>query len=363
MRTLFGVGVLGACSVLLASCTEAVSPKIDVVEVSRNATDAVEITWKTDRDRAPIDVYGAARADAPEGERVLISNDNVTGTLVVAAEAKRRFYFVANQNQSGVWAAERVLPLQGGRNFRDLGGYKTVDGKSVKWGKLYRSGTMVGLTDADYTYLSSLGIQQICDFRSTSERKAEPTTWKAGSAVVYTARDYEDATSGELGAVLAKPNATGADVAAAMTNLYHGMTERFADQYADMFDRLVKGQAPLAFNCSAGKDRTGIAAALVLTALGVPRETGLADYALSDKIVNYEEAFTGKDAKPIDGPYAFIARLPAEVRAPLLKSDPAYLSAALAKIEAQYGSINAYLEKRLGVDANEVQTLRSLYLS
>lgn len=356
------LGLVGVCVALLANCVEPTTTQIDAVEVRRGSADTIQITWKTDRERAPIDVFSAASADAPVAERVLISDDNVTGNLVVPAKAKRQFYFVADQTQSGVWAAERVLPLQGGRNFRDLGGYETADGKSVKWGKLYRSGTMVALTDADYTYLSSLGIQQICDFRSTSERRAEPTTWKAGSTIVYTARDYEDATSGELGAVLSKPNATGADVTAAMTDLYDGMTERFADHYADMFDRLVKGQTPLAFNCSAGKDRTGIAAALILTALGVPRETVLADYALSDKIVNYEEAFAGKDAKPIDGPYAFIARLPADVRAPLLKSDPAYLSAALATIEAKYGSVNQYLEKRLGVDAKDIETMRALYL-
>jgi protein-tyrosine phosphatase len=125
----------------------------------------------------------------------------------------------------------------------------------------------------------------------------------------------------------------------------------------------LAGKAPLAFNCSAGKDRTGIAAALVLSALGVPRDAILADYALSDDIVNYEAAYTGPEAqRSAEGPYGFLTRLPAAVRAPLLASDPAYLNAAFAEMERRHGSVEGYLEAALGVDAADIATLRSLYL-
>ena len=79
------------------------------------------------------------------------------------------------------------MPLQGGRNFRDLGGYPTVDGRRVKWGRLFRSGTMAFLTDSDYDFLSNLGIAAVCDLRSTGEREAEPTQWRTDPPAEYVA--------------------------------------------------------------------------------------------------------------------------------------------------------------------------------
>ena len=161
-----------------------------------------------------------------------------------------------------------------------------------------------------------------------------------------------------------RPDLNGQIVRDAMVALYGNMTDRFTPHFKDMFARLVEGKAPLAFNCSAGKDRTGIAAALVLLALGVPRETVLEDYALSDTVVDYEAAYktAPPNLKPQEGPYAFLAQLPKDVRAPLLKSDPAYLSAALQKIETEFGSIEAYLDQKLGVSQADLEKLRSLYL-
>ena len=84
----------------------------------------------------------------------------------------------------------RLLPLEGGRNFRDLGGYETVDGKTVKWGRLYRSGVLTHLTGDDYDYLREREISTIVDFRSTGERAGEPTNWQAGSVMELT-WDYD----------------------------------------------------------------------------------------------------------------------------------------------------------------------------
>ena len=86
-------------------------------------------------------------------------------------------------------AANRVLPLEGGRNFRDLGGYETEDGRRVRWCRLFRSGAMARLTPSDYSYLSTLGIRVVCDFRSRAERADEPTRWLADPAPRFLAWD------------------------------------------------------------------------------------------------------------------------------------------------------------------------------
>jgi protein-tyrosine phosphatase len=328
------------------------------VAVTRDADGGLTVRWSA---AGPVDVYVAPAPDL--AGRTLISDDNADGLAQVSRQPARVYlHLVAEGATQGVWAAERVLPLEGGRNFRDLGGYPAAEGRSVRWGMLYRSGVMADLTPTDYQYLDGLGIKTVCDFRSTEERANEPTQW-AARAIDYRFRDYDDASSSVLRAALTAPDLTAAKVSVTMATLYGGMLDRFSGHYADMFEQLLAGKAPLAFNCSAGKDRTGIAAALVLSALGVPRDAILADYALSDDIVNYEAAYTGPDAqRSAEGPYGFLTRLPAAVRAPLLASDPAYLNAAFAEMERRHGSVEGYLEAALGVDAADIATLRSLYL-
>src|SRR5277367_5117220 len=71
----------------------------------------------------------------------------------------------------------RMIPLQGGRNFRDLGGYTTVDGRRIRWGRVFRSGAISYLTDRDHEYLKPLGIRTVCDLRSPRERQREPIRW------------------------------------------------------------------------------------------------------------------------------------------------------------------------------------------
>src|SRR5262249_19543715 len=139
---------------------------------------------------------------------------------------------------------------------------------------------------ADMDYLRGLGIAVICDLRSRSERAGEPNPFlKAGKpAVVATDYDIEALQDRLIKAdSLEAHNATLAD---GYVDLAVG---RLREHYTDMFARLVRGEAPLAFNCSGGKDRTGMAAALVLSVLGVPRATVIADYALTGVYLPPEE--------------------------------------------------------------------------
>jgi len=107
-----------------------------------------------------------------------------------------------------------------------------------------------------------------------------------------------------------------------MTKMYGRIAYERAEKYATMFRQLAAGKTPLLFHCSGGQDRAGIGAALLLTALGVPREVVVRDYAMSEKVVDYEKAFSDEleKAKKEGGPMAALAKLPKEVRAPLFLS-------------------------------------------
>lgn len=249
-------------------------------------------------------------------------------------------------------AHTRVLPLQGGRNFRDLGGYRTVDGRMVKWGLLYRSGEMHDLTPADYSYLQRRGIRTVCDFRDTAERTREPTLWPAGQRPKVLSDDYTlDVSAMKLPGDPA--SWTREQVVTAMTATYPQLLDQFKGQYARMFAELLAGDVPLAFHCTAGKDRTGVAAALLLTALGVPRAAIIEDYLLSNQHMAPMPAH----------PTGFWARLSPEAARAFAGVDRRYIDAVFAVTDRHPGGTMGYLKDKLGLGAPEIAKLRTLYLT
>jgi len=252
-----------------------------------------------------------------------------------------------------------VLPLEGAYNFRDLGGYPTGDGRRVRWRRLFRSGTLSRLTPADQRVLAELQVRTICDLRSSRERLQEPSNWMPDRSRRLS-WDYElegDAVMGAFRVGAPTPER----VREAITEFYLSAPERFADRLGSILRLMATDAAPLIVHCTAGKDRTGFVAAILLRALGVAESEVLCDYALTDRVVDYEELYrTGVFQQT--GAWAFLSQLPSEVRAPLLASEPAYLQAMLRRLDERYGSFARYLHERLGVDAAMLGTLRDLYL-
>lgn len=370
------ISLLALAAGLLAACgSETGAPEaprepaaIQSAEVTYDmATGTYDLSWELARDGAPVDILVA---DTPEAARGRVIADDIPAARFTWAPEdgtrERRYFFLHPQGGEPVTVATRLLPLEGGRNFRDLGGYETADGRTVKWGQVYRSGTMNTLTDADYDYLSDLGIKTICDFREADERKSEPTDWRAGEIEYLTfapPADQEDPADNPMFAALLNPESTPDDVAAAIAAGYHEIAEGEVEGYTAMFDELAAGRVPLAFNCSAGKDRAGTAAALVLTALGVPRETVVADYSLSDDFVDYMAEFMGPEARAAaeagDSPYAFLFQLPPEKVAPLMASHPMYIEASLDQLAADHGSVLAFIQNELDVTDEELAAMRA----
>ena len=255
--------------------------------------------------------------------------------------------------------ARRMPPLEGGRNFRDLGGYPTGDGQLVRWGHIFRSGALTYLTATGRLQLAALGIQTICDLRATSERNRE-----SGSGQATNLRslhwDY-DFESVSLREILRRADARTADgMRASMLDLYRRLPSLFVAPYAALFDQLAQGALPLVFHCAAGKDRTGLAAGLILTGLGVSREVVLEDYALTNTAIDLEATlFQQRNASiGVGDGHVHLATVAPQVRAPLLQAHPEYLQAAFAQIELDYGSVNGYLAGPLGVKDEMLRAIR-----
>jgi protein-tyrosine phosphatase len=246
----------------------------------------------------------------------------------------------------------RILPLNKGHNFRDMGGYAAASGRHTRWRTLYRSGYMSHVDDEDGALLRSLGIATICDFRANGERERRPTRWHENHPTELWSRDY-DFSAGALDQVIERADLTASEMQASMINLYRELPFEQAPSYAATFARIAEGKVPLVFNCSAGKDRTGLAAALLLTLIGVREETVLADYLLTNETIDGLIAYMRHEPR-----YSEMMRDRPEAAQPLLRAEAKYLETAFAAITAQTGSVENYFRTVLGLGADAQAEIR-----
>jgi protein-tyrosine phosphatase len=241
---------------------------------------------------------------------------------------------------------QRVWPLQGATNFRDLGGYAGRDGRFVRWRRLFRSDHLGGLTEADKALLARLGLAKAIDFRGQAERAAVgydlPGVTQHSLAIEPTVvqRMQDLVSSGQA--------LTARRAAELMTELYRALVNDQAHRFAELFDHLLQADAPVVFHCTAGKDRTGFAAALILLALGVPRDVVQQDYLITNRVFQQPPAAQGA--------------LSAEVLTVLWRVQPGFLDAALHAVDTDHGGVERYLSRRLGLDDAARQLLAQRYL-
>ncbi len=260
---------------------------------------------------------------------------------------------------------ERLLPLQGGSNFRDLGGYQTADNKTVKRGLLFRSGAMSSLTSRDEAYLARFDFDTVMDLRSTDERDLYPDYWAKNAKLNYEFVDYSMMDMMKGTAAAKDPRQF------RMDDMYRGMPLHLKPQLEIYFDNLVKGNAPIVVHCSAGQDRTGIASALLLSVLGVPREQIYKDYLLSMEYRRPLIEMGDVDLAVAAKTNAFAAMmLQYKGKTDMSKGNPLvmpdntpFLQYAFEEIDSKYGSVENYLDKEIGVSARDIKRLKKLYLN
>jgi len=254
----------------------------------------------------------------------------------------------------------RTLPLQGGCNFRDLGGYRTRDGRQLVWGKVFRTGVLSYLTNDDHIRLDALRMNSICDLRRADERAREPTRWPGNVQLLHW--DDGDAPPTIRSLATRHPN-TPAGMHAAMNDLYRALPAWMAPRIRGMFDRLAKNDVPMVVHCAAGKDRTGVAIALLLEALDVPRATIFEDYLLTNA-TDFEKFIVAQHDSQLGlaiNAHPLLA-LPEGVRRVLFAADAAYLTSAFDQVDRDHGSVASYLAYA-GIDAAQLARIREILLT
>lgn len=254
-----------------------------------------------------------------------------------------RYYFllVAQSGQSIL--SDKLLPMAGGFNFRDMGGIRTQDGKYVKWGKVFRTDDLHNLTDADLQYLAGIPIVTVVDFRAESEIAEAPdklpSSVKNDMQLCINPGSLNSTTLDKLEAHLAELG--GPEEMMKDLNRSLSKDSLYRDQYRKYFAALQNDdEVPLMFHCSAGKDRTGMGAALFLASLGVSNKVIFEDYLqsnvyLADKYADVSAKYPGLE--------------------PLFSVKKEYLQAGFTQIEEDYGSIENFLRDELHVDLEKMK--------
>lgn len=253
---------------------------------------------------------------------------------------------------------ERVLSFQGGCNFRDIGGYRTQHGSSTRWGKVYRAGVLTYFTEEDHAPLTNLQVRAICDLRRADEREREPTRWPHANV---NGLSWDD---GEVTPTIRRLSANRPQTAEGMFDtmvaLYRSLPAWMATRIGGMFSAIAQGDVPLIVHCAAGKDRTGVAVAVLLRSLGVPEQTVIEDYLLTNTSGNFEEFIRSRYQAQlgVGDSHSPLLSMPEEMRHVLFSADAAFLEAAFEEI----GEVEGYLTRTAGVSAQTLDRVRKALL-
>jgi protein-tyrosine phosphatase len=314
-----------------------ISQKVSIIRDKKTKATSLNIeaegSWK---------LYAGTSFDSIDKTTPVLSG-NGSGIFLLNVNEPNRIYFELVTEKGTLLLAERHLPMGGGYNFRDLGGFRTKEGRYTKWGKLFRADELSNLTEEDLEYLANIPITSVIDFRAQNEVKRSPD--KLPHTVRFT---YPIAiTPGNLSNEGIQANLLSANIDNRMKHMNRSLvSDPQCVRAFRIFFAIVQNNlsAPLIFHCSAGKDRTGMAAALVLYSLGVDEQSIMEDY-LSSKIYLSDKYD------------AFIAKYPRAESIFTVKR--MFLQAGINQIKRDHGSVMNYLTKVLKVD---IVRMRRLYL-
>ena len=344
-----------ALTMLLTACGGA-TPHITVVCEENNVGNSI-VKWET---KPAIEGYVKVFAstdpdDIPEIRPVATANiADQWATVVTDDPAKRHYYTLLFNDKYRVRVATRNVNVPGVQNFRDLGGYPVyARHKQVRWGMLYRSAQIDLTQPATRDKLNNLGIRTLIDLRDTSEYSRTTSDTLPGQPRVV----HIPIHAGNLADIL-----TGIDRESIQSDTVYRIVERInrhivavhASDFRRMFDTLLdEDNYPAVVHCTTGKGRTGIASALILSALGVNEEDIMDDYSLSNRYFDIPAATS----------YAYdLPTRSQEAITTVYSAREGFLNAAKDEIERTYGSVDDYLRRAVGLEKEELKQLRKILL-
>ncbi|WP_376699049.1 tyrosine-protein phosphatase [Listeria booriae] len=314
------------------------------------------LTWSPTDILAGTIIFQSNTATPTSSKKQLLVVDQET-KLVLVTDDTPVFFIIQHPDGTHTVIGERTIPLEGCFNFRDLGGYVNTAGKTVKWGKLYRSSLLTNITEKDKDTLEKLGVSWICDLRSTSEIAAKPTPAlahiKNRHIPIGTAKN-ESTESQKID--IPDDHRVYEPLMGESYRVFVQSKDGFREIFNDIIE---KEEVPFLFHCTAGKDRTGVLGALLLKLLDIPENTILADYELTNQ---YADNILGEMQGLVNAFSSSEKKIDLENFRPMAEARPAYLEIAFDEMQKEYGSVDAYLEKGIGITPSEKAKFQTMML-
>jgi protein-tyrosine phosphatase len=327
--------------------------------VERLRDGAFGLRWRRKGASGRVSVHAGAHPDRIDLANALAHTEDESVRVELGSEL-RRPYFALCAGAHRLVLAERRVPLDGASNFRDVGGYPAVDGRRVRWGALYRSDRLSSLSDGDHETFAALDVALVCDLRANDERAASPNRLPAAGPTLSCAVPVVVHAGDTLGELLSSGERSLERLRIVVTGGYREFADEHRDAWASVFQHVLDAPAgAVLVHCSAGQDRTGIAVALLLLALGVPTDVILSDYMLTEVYRSNEREFAEMNERAV-------AAGGAAIDVSLLKAvfPPGVdlLEASFDAMRASHGSTDRYLSEALGIDAEKRAALRDRLL-
>ena len=321
--------------------------------VEKNTDGNFLLKWEVSPDvEGKIDIYSAMTDTSLKNfipVRTKLVEDQFA-LLNPSGSGLREFFILKTSGVTSGIVSNRFIDMDNILNFRDLGGYFTNNENQLKWGRIYRSGHLSNSNLYDQEKLKKLGIKTIIDFRTDKDRKAHPYFVNIPKINI----PIESGDFSDIKELLINENFTRSETILYIQKSYKEIVDKNADKYAEMFDILLdKNNYPILISSHLGKDRTGIASALLLYALGVPEYIIEEDYLASNKYIDPKKTISFSEPLPESLQEAMTA---------LFSANNAYLNYAFDYIKQTHGSIDNYLEKEVRVSKGKMIILRKLML-
>ncbi len=318
------------------------------------------LSWQPTREPDSLDLTIALRPDT-QGQ-ILGRVCSTQGRIEVDAlsDVDRHYFELVSSRGDRHTIATRHIPLEGGKNFRDLGGYKTPLGQAIRWGKLYRSGHLSFLTDSDLNKITGLELAMVFDFRDDKEREKRPNRYP----LVAPKEKSLPIEPGSMSTFLAKAasgNLSANYVVEFMESINRELVTDYQGQYREMFKELLSNDgSPIVMHCAAGKDRTGLGVALTLASLGISESVIMEDYLLSNEYV----AIATDAARVAEEVAHKVGRqISSSALHPMFEVRESYLGSAMNTIKQQFGGIDSYLAQQIGLSDHDREQLQDYYLN
>lgn len=337
-------------------CTQ---EKPDIQIICENSRGNYRIKWETlPPMEGTVSIYESNNPDSFNIQTplaVVNIGDGFKDVFALRSLSRSYFKLVFNNKYSMI-TGERAIPMQQLANFRDFGGYYNEDNRQTQWGKLYRSSSLSSYaTTTDRKFLNALGIKTVIDFSADNEKLRRTCRHWSKRIFNFPLRENPRSTVFFGDKILSKQMRKNDVIIDQQDNLSF-VTEHNADYFEQMFDILTdKTNYPIVICCALGKDKTGVAAALILSALGIDREQIISDFLLSNQLIDYDIFLPNVEVYFSDSDVQ-------ETMTAMLSAHQEVITCILDRINKQYGSVNHFLEKEVKLTSRKREKLKEILL-